>query len=254
MTETDIKYLAGLLDADGSFFLTQTSSYLNLVIGLDLSTGIDREFKYSNWLSQELDVKYYITERDTNAEGVSSIKFIVSKRTTLEKLIPRILKYLVIKGKHLDRLWRHYKNNCSRKLSPEEIEYAKALNKSSRLDVGPLRTKSWLPKAYVAGFIDGDGCYIMKTSSGTYNVNTVSHENDRIVADLLFKQYGGHIYKQEDWIRWRRPLGRTNRVFAIKFLRDMHRHSRLKTYKIEQFLAYHSQRLNVETPTGDVIV
>lgn len=250
MTETDIKYLAGLLDADGSFFLTTTNTYLSLVVGLDLSTGIDRDCKFSNWLSSQLGVKYYTSKRPLNAEGVCSIKFSISKRSTLEMLIPRLLKYLVIKGKHLDNIWRFYKTNCSRKLSEDEITLVKELNKSSRANVGPLRVKSWLPKAYVAGFIDGDGCYIMKKSSGTYNVNTVSHKDDRIVADLLFKQYGGHVYEQEDWVRWRRPLGRTNKTFAVKFLRDMHRHSRLKQYKISQFLAYHSQRLNEDNPTG----
>ena len=254
MNETDIKYLSGLLDADGSFFLTFSNSYCYLAIALDLSTGIDKECKYSEWLSKKLGVNYSLTTRELNAKDVQSIKIVLSKRPTIEMLVPRLLKYLVIKGKHLQNLFNKWKEVSGKRLSSEDILELKQFNKTSRKDVGPIKNKEWLPKAYVAGFIDGDGCYCMKKSSGTYNVSTVSHISDRIIADLLFKQYGGRIHYQEDWIRWVHPLGRTNKQFAIRFLTDMHRHSRLKTYKIEMFLHYHSQRLNEKSPTGEVIV
>lgn len=250
MKETDIKYLAGLLDADGSFFFNYTDNRVYLVVALDLSTGIDRDLKYTNWLCKELEVKPSIHKRELNAEGVKSIKISVSKRASLEKLVPRLLKYLVIKGRHLARLFSVWKTLRGKQLPDEEINRLRQFVKDSRKDAGPVKIKSWLPKAYVAGFLDGDGSYIMKKSSGSYNVNTVSHVQDRVVADLLFKQYGGRIHYQEDWIRWVHPLGRTNKQFAIKFLKDMHRHSRLKQWKIEQFLHYHSQRLSEEKPTG----
>jgi hypothetical protein len=254
MNETDIKYLAGLLDADGSFFYNYSCNRAYLTIALDLSTGIDRDCKYTTWLAKELGVKFYKRKRELNAEGVESLKIICSKRATIEMLVPRLLKYLVIKGKHLNNLYTRWKELSGKKLDDAEIQELKEFCIESRKVAGPIKNKEWLPKAYVAGFIDGDGCYCMKKSSGTYNVSTVSHLNDRVVADLLFKQYGGRIHYQENWIRWVRPLGRTNKVFAIKFLRDMHRHSRLKFYKIEQFLSYHSQRLNEESPKGEVIV
>lgn len=254
MNETDIKYLAGLLDADGSFFLKYADNRVYLTLALDLSTGIDRDMQYTNWLCEKLGVKPAVCTRELNAENVQCIKITVSRKATLETLVPRLLKYLVIKGKHLKRLFEKWEEVRGTKLSDDEIEELKQFAILSRKDAGPIRHKEWLPKAYVAGFIDGDGSYIMKRSSGTYNVNTVSHVDDRVVADLLHKQYGGHIYFQENWIRWRRPLGRTNKQFALKFLRDMHRHSRLKHYKIEQFIHYHSQRLNEESPKGEVIV
>lgn len=254
MNETDIKYLAGLLDADGSFFYNFSYGHAYLTLSLDLSTGVDRDCEYTEWLSKQLGVTYYKTKRELNAEGVFSLKIIVSKRSTIEMIVPRILKYLTIKGRHLNRLFNTWKEVSGKKLTDIEILELKQFCIESRKDVGPVKEKSWLPKAYVAGFIDGDGCYMMKKSSGTYNVNTVSHQQDRVVADLLLKQYGGKIYLQENWVRWRHPLGRTNKQFAIKFLRDMHKHSRLKQHKIEQFLHYHSQRLNEKAPTGDVIV
>lgn len=254
LNETDIKYISGLLDADGSFFFNFSKNRAYLTVALDLTTGIDKDMKFTNWLCEEVGVTPALTKRDLNAEGVMSIKITISKRSTLETLVPRLIKYLVIKGAHLNRLFLKWKEVRGRELSAEEIVELKQFTKDSRSNPGPVKAKSWLPRAYVAGYIDGDGSYIMKKSSGTYNVNTVSHINDRVVTDLLLKQYGGNVYYQEDWIRWKRPLGRTNKQFAIQFLKDMHRHSRLKRWKIEQFLAYHSQRLTVETPTGEVIV
>lgn len=252
MTETDIKYLAGLLDADGSFFISTTNKYPYFVIALDLTVNIDRDMKYSNWLCEQLGVKPILSKRDKNWS--ESIKIVVSKRSTLEKLIPRILKYLVIKGKHLDTLWKEFKSVVGAKVDEETILKLKELNKTSRENVGPLKNKEWLPKAYVAGFLDGDGNYNMKKSSGTYRVVSTSDIRDRVVADLLLKQYGGYLTYQDNCVRWNRSLGRTNKTFAIRFLQDMHRHSRLKRHKIEQFLSYHSQRLNVESSTEQVIV
>lgn len=254
MNETDIKYLSGLLDADGSFFFNYSSNFVYLTIALDLSTGIDKDMKYTNWLCEQLGVKPNVYKRDMNAKDVLSIKITISKKSTIEKLVPRLLKYLTIKGKHLNRLYDKWIDVRGIKLDDSQIAELKQFTIESRQDVGPVRVKSWLPKAYVAGYIDGDGCYIMKKSSGTYNVSTVAHKDDRIVTDILLKQYGGVIYYQEDWVRWKHSLGRTNKAFAIRFLRDMHRHSRLKQHKIESFLHYHSQRLNEESSTEEVIV
>ena len=254
MNETDIKYLAGLLDADGSFFFNFTANRAYLTVSLDLSTGIDKDSKYSYWLSDKLGVIPHFNTRELNAKGVQSIKIVISKRSTIEMLVPRLIKHLVIKGGHLNRLFEKWKEVRGIKLNDDEVAELKQFTIESRKQVGPVKPKEWLSRAYVAGFIDGDGCYCMKKSSGTYNVSTVSHINDRVVTDLLFKQYGGRIHFQENWIRWVRPLGRTNKSFAIDFLRTMHNHSRLKTHKIEQFLSYHSQRLNEDSPTGEVIV
>ena len=250
MKEVDVKYLSGLLDADGSFFFNYTRGRVYLTIALDLTTGIDRGMKYTDWLCGELGVRPYITRRKLNAVGVSSIKITVSKRTTLEMLVPRLLKYLVIKGKHLDRLFSKYKSLRGSILTPCEIDKLREFVKTSRKDVGPLKVKSWLPKAYVAGFLDGDGCYSMKVSSGVYRVTSVSHVDDRVVCDLLFKQYGGKVYFQDNCIKWNHALGRSNKSFAVPFLRDMHKHSRLKKWKIEQLLNRHSQRLTDKNPAG----
>lgn len=250
MKETDIKYLAGLLDADGSFFFNYTSGFVYLTMSIDLSCSIDKDFKYTEWLSNQLEVTPCYSDREPS-KWSKSAKITISKRSTLNKVVPRLLKYLVIKGSHLQRLYDKWLELKGIKQTESQIAELRKFVKDSRLQAGPVRTKSWLPKAYVAGFIDGDGHYCFRPKCGKYNVSTVSHPNDRVVADLLYKQYGGCIREDQDgYIRWSVTLGKTMRDFAIPFLKDMVKHSKLKKYKIEKFLHYHSQRLTKISPKG----
>lgn len=251
MKETEIKYLAGLLDADGSMFFNYTSGRVYLSIALDASESVDRNGKYINWLGNQLGVKPYRTDKSKqNKAWAVGNKLVISKKSTINMLVPRLVKYLVIKGKHLQRLYDVYRTLQGKVLEPEELEKLKQFVKRSRKDSGPVKTKSWLPKAYVAGFLDGDGSYIFKKNGGKYQITATSHENDRVVIDLLNKQYGGYITYQDNVVRWHRALGRTSKSFAVPFLKTMHRHSQLKKHKIEMFLHHHSQRLTVSNPTG----
>jgi intein/homing endonuclease len=254
MTETDIKYLAGLLDADGSFFFNYSSGFVYLTIALDVTEGIDKDFKYITWLAEELEITPHISDRSPG-KWSRGAKLTISRSTSLNKLVPRLLKYLVIKGGHLQRLKNKWLELKGMKQSEEQLSELKKFVKYSRLLTVPVRTKSWLPRAYVAGFIDGDGSYTFRTKCGRYSVSTVSHSNDRVVADLLYKQYGGRVFTdKEGYVRWVRGLGISHRSFAVPFLKVMCKHSRLKRHKIEQFLNYHSQRLNRMTPKGEAIV
>ena len=254
MKETDIKYLAGLLDADGSFFFNYTSGYTYLTIALDLSDSIDKDFKYTHWLCEELGVKPCIGNRDPS-RWANQAKITISRRSSLEQLVPRLLKYLVIKGKHLNTLYDKWRELRGIKSSKEEVDKLREFVTESRENVGPIRTKSWLPKAYIAGYLDGDGSYCLRRKGGKYYVEAVSHQDDRVVQDLLLKQLGGRLrIDNQGYVRWTRTLGKTQKSFAVPFLKDMVRHSRLKKWKIEQLLKYHSQRLTKVTPKGEVIV
>ncbi len=254
MKETDIKYLAGLLDADGSFFFNYSSGFTYLTIALDLSNSIDKDFKYTHWLCNEMGVKPTISNREPD-RWADQAKVTISRRASLEKLVPRLLKYLVIKGKHLANLFCKWKELRGIKSSKEDVDKLREFVTKSRKNVGPIRTKSWLPKAYISGYLDGDGSYSLRRKCGKYCVEAVSHPDDRVVQDLLLKQLGGRIrVDNQGYVRWSRTLGKTQKSFAVPFLQDMVKHSRLKKWKIEQLLQYHSQRLIKVTPTGEVIV
>lgn len=251
MKETDIKYLAGLLDSDGSFGFDFQKDFVYMVINLDLSLSIDKDGKYSKWLSETLEVPRHAWQRETGSPGY---KVKIQKSSVINTLIPRLLKYLVIKGQHCQRIFEMTRKLKGVKLTPKRIEELKEFSIWSRKQVGPVKSREWLSRAYVAGYLDGDGCYQNKESSGTYRITATAHKDDDIVIKLLLKQYGGYLSYQDDVIRWHRALGKSNRSFAIPFLRDMVNHSRLKKHKIESLLSRHSQRLSEETPTGEAIV
>lgn len=251
MKETDIKYLAGLLDSDGSFGFSFSKDFVYMVINLDLSLSIDKDGKYSKWLSEILEVPRHRWQREIGSPGY---KVQIQKSSVINTLVPRLLKYLVIKGQHCERIFEMSKRLKGEKLTPIRIEELKEFSVWSRKQVGPVKNREWLSRAYVAGYLDGDGCYENKQSSGQYRITATAHVDDDIVIKLLLKQYGGYLTYQDNVVRWNRALGRSNKSFAIPFLRDMVNHSRLKKHKIEMLLSRHSQRLNEETSVEEAIV
>lgn len=259
MNESEVKYLAGLLDADGSlsFKISPSSSgksFLYLVLGLTGARKIDRD-DYILSL-----VKYGGTALEyTNAAGNLANKWHVQDRTTLNKFLPRVIKHMVIKGKHWDRMFQAYTEMKGQDVTGKE-EFFREFSKQGRKDAGPVKAKKHPTWAWIAGYLDGDGCYTFsqKHSRNTLHVGAIAHIDDVVALHLLHKAFGGTVYEEQpDNTRlWRRGLGRGHSAFAKHFLTKVLRHSRLKRHKIERMLAFHSepQRLNEETPKGEVIV
>lgn len=255
--ESEIKYLAGLLDADGSlsFKFSKTQSgktYLYLVLGLTASENIDRHgylYSLGERLGNCCEVKY------ENPNYSDAIKWNVQSRTDLNLLIPRLTKHMVIKAKHWDRLYSLYTEYKGVDVSGKE-EQLKELSVKSRENVGPLKPKKHPTWAWVSGYLDGDGCYTL--SKRAIHVGAIAHTKDVIALKFLEHAFGGSLYSpREDNTRlWRRGMGKQNADFAKHFLNKVHRHSRLKRWKIEQMIAFHNQpqRLSDFIPTGKAIV
>lgn len=245
--ESEIKYLAGLLDADGCLSLCFVDNKLYLEMSLSASESIDKH-GYIDSLADRagsLSIREY-----PNTNWSTSHQWRVHSRSELNMLLPRLVKHMVIKGRHWKHLFDLYTEHRAKPLSDEEIGNLKDLSSSSRLEAGPIKHKNHPTWAWIAGFLDGDGCYTFKKHSNpeaknamSLKIAAVSHLNDRCAIDLLFKAFGGSIRYEQSWIRWSRNLGPKDGSFAISFLRKVHRHSRLKKWKIEQMLAYHNNRL-----------
>lgn len=250
-TETDTKYLAGLIDADGWIGMQYQESkstgktYLQMTVGLATSENIDRDGKLIKWLGS-------IGGR-TNSydyEGGVMNSWTVGKRSELNMLVPRLLKHMIIKGKHLDNMYSIYTENQGKEIPKDLIPGLKEFHKQSRLNTGPAKPKNYPTKAWVAGYLDGDGHYgIHKRKRDNYvrlSIDALAQKSDTIALEYLVKQYGGAIGKPDKQgnRRWYRGLGKQHRDFAIGFLKTMHRHSRLKQHKIEQMLAFHNSSCN----------
>lgn len=255
--ESEIKYLAGLLDADGSlsfkFCKTQTGkTYLYLVLSLTASKKIDKHgylYSLGERLGKCCEIKY------DNPNHNDAVKWNVQSRRDLNLLIPRLTKHMVIKAKHWDFLYNMFTMYKGEDITGL-VEVLKATSGLSRCDVGSLKPKKHPTWAWVAGYLDGDGCYTL--SKRAVHVGAIAHVQDSSALELLRHAFGGSLYEpREDNTRlWRRGMGKQNASFAKHFLNKVHRHSRLKKWKIEQMINFHNQpqRLSEFTSTEEAIV
>lgn len=255
--ENEIKYLAGLLDADGSlsYKFSKSSSgntYLYLVLTLTASEKIDKH-GYVKSLGDRLGsvckVEY---DKETYSDAW---KWHVQSRSDLDVILPRLLKHMVIKAKHWEYLYNTYTQLKGVDVS-DQIEQLKELSIKSRNNTGPLKPKVHPTWAWVAGYMDGDGCYTF--SNKAIHIGAIANIKDVCALEFLKKAFGGSLYKpQADNTQlWRHGAGRSNSNFAKMFLTGVVKHSRLKKHKIEQMLNFHNQpqRLNESTATAEVIV
>lgn len=247
MNETLIKYLAGLLDADGCFSFEYTGNKLHLRLQVSAATSIDRHgFVLS---LPELTGMGTSHQKSQRGNWAPVTMWVVSTRKEVEMLVPRLLKHLVIKGKHLSRMYLKWQEMRDRRLTDIEMEQLRVFSKASRADAGPLRAKKHPTWAWVAGYLDGDGSYMFSSPPSHKGrerllIQATAHINDRVGLDLLQKAFGGSIYDRgaaaPHILDWKHSLNKREASFAIKFLTKMVQHSKLKKHKIEQMLAYHN--------------
>lgn len=259
MQESLVKYLAGLLDADGSLSFAfkhdqnrEGRYFVGLTMHLASSTAVDK-----NGFVDELPSKTGMGNFCKSGDRKQFKAWAVSKRADLEMLLPRLIKHMVIKAQHWQWLldvWRNSRaadKTCS--LSEREA-LTQASKESRRLNRGPIHPKNHPTWAWLAGYLDGDGCYAYRSHvfngyrQWTINVSAVAHVNDMGVLEFLQKSFGGRIVGQgqsENVKLWIRSLGYQNRDFALRFLPKVAKHSRLKRHKIDAMIHHHRQRLSV---------
>lgn len=257
LNESLVKYLAGLLDADGSLSFAfkrdpnrPDRCFVGLTLRLTSSSAVD---------------KRGFVEKLPHETGFGSVSkygdcftvWDISKRADLEMLIPRLTKHMIIKAQHWNWLletWRTLRAD-GKTVSWDEREKLTAESKISRQTrIGPLKPKNHPTWAWVAGYLDGDGWYNYRkhysATTGywqwTISVGVGSHVNDAIALQFLQKAFDGTVRDGKQNMKvWRRNLGYQNRSFALHFLSKLARHSRLKREKIDAIIHHHQQRLSV---------
>ena len=259
MKETLVKYLAGLMDADGSLSLMFTkyekaddAYFLRLRLSLASSDAVDR-LGFVDRLHEETGMGGVFRYGSNNQFK----NWTVLKRSDLEMLLPRLIKHMVVKGKHWQWLLDVWREQRSGKrggafVTTEEVVSLREASKKSRLEnAGPVKPKNHPSWAWLAGYLDGDGWYRCKrVGSGKWqiHVGAVAHENDIAVLNFLQTAYGGAIYahgQHSPHVKiWRHNLGAKDMSFAFMFLGNVAKHSRLKRDKIDQIISYHRQRLS----------
>lgn len=262
VNESFIKYLAGLCDADASLsFKFNTSGIghtLCMILHLSAAEPIDRGGKFIKSLPEETGFGNVISRQRKNWSPINEWQ--VQSRRDLNMLLPRLIKHMVIKGRHWNNLFEIYNELKGVTLTKEQVDELKELSKSSRQDAGPIKSKKHPTWAWTAGYLDGDGNLFFKKHPSGYGmrlkISAVSHKGDRIGLELLHKAFGGSIQdtSHDNCAEWRRNLGVRDKSFAVKFLGKLVRHLRLKKHKAEQMLSFYntkdSQRL-IETSSTE---
>lgn len=239
--ESEIKYLAGLLDADGCLSFHFVDGKLYMEMSLAASRSVDKH-GYIDSLADRLG---RLSVREYEGKNWSpSHQWRVTSRRDLNIILPRLTKHMVVKGGHWDRMFKRWVELRGVSLTDTEIEGLKSWSEESRRNAGPLKPKNHPTWAWTAGFLDGDGYYSMRRGvKGVtpYRVGACCHIDDRVGLDLLFKAFGGQLREEGDTLRWTRALGKQSKSFAQPFLQKVHRHSKLKKWKIEQMLAFYNK-------------
>lgn len=265
--ETDIKYLAGLIDADGSLMFhftkyNETSYNVCLKLIIQQSLSIDHNGKFINWLKEHCGFIQHVLLEDKNPNWSDANRWTVNNTQDLNMLIPRLAKHMVIKAKHFISLLEKYNSIKGKSVTEDQMKELKEFSLSSRKNVGPLKPKKHPTWAWVAGYIDGDGCYYQRSRKRNWGiakellVRVVAHNDDKIALEMLQHSFKGNLkqnHHENTWY-WSRNLGNADISFALPFLRKMHRHSKLKQHKIELMLNHHLQRLSESASTEDAIV
>ena len=268
MNESLIKYLAGLLDADGHLgfvFTRDTRSHDRFTVGLQIVLASSEAVDRTGWVDT-LPVETGMGSVNRAGQHRQFKRWVVCKRADLEMILPRLIKHMVIKAKHwqwmLD-IWRaiRAKPYGEKFVTTAEREALMQACKDSRnLQVGPAKPKKHPTWAWVAGYLDGDGWYQhRKPDRRRYgmHVGAVAHAKDSVGLLLLQKAFGGTIKphsQSENVLCWERSLSNANRSFALRFLPKVAKHSRLKRHKIDLMIHHHQQRLSTLAPTGDATV
>lgn len=241
-TETEIKYLAGLIDADGYVSFSFVKGRVYLQLGIVQSVPYDRD----NYLDSLVKKAGRVHYRETS--GNDQKTWTVRSRRDLNILIPRLVNHMVIKARHLNNMFNKYLEYSGVVCSSQEIEELRNFSKESRIGSGPLKPKTHPTWAWVSGYLDGDGHYNFSKKRGLARLEVCAHVTDTCGIELLQKAFGGTIVRMGDTdnYRWFKNLGKRDKAFAKNFLKKMHRHSKFKRWKIEQILAFHNQAATTE--------
>lgn len=272
MNETLCKYLAGLLDADGSVSFNYVHNKeknwytLALQVVLASSDAVDTHGfvgKLPDATGFGRALKYSAEKRSFSKNQFN--RWTVASRRDLEMFVPRVSKYMQVKATHMQRMLEKLRELRGARLSAEDCDALREFSRLSRIDSGPIKPKNHPSPAWLAGYLDGNGSYLLKRFKANVrngkqfyqtqcNVRAICHVGDVHVLKFIQKAHGGYIREassSSNCMVWARNLGNRERSFAVNFLAAIVPHAQLKKHKIEQMLSFHhQQRLSIPSPTG----
>lgn len=179
------KYIAGFLDSDGTICLQYHGDgrRANLIMAFSQKTSQDRVLKM---IQEVVGGKI----RTVEVKGVSYSTLGIFGRAAIS-VLSRIKKYLVIK--------RHYANVCLDVIQNRipDVKACKAYMKEQRR-VRSLPLPNNPSRKWLAGYIDGDGCFSHTKMTKRGKIGLLLHvaasNYDTEGIEVIFKAFGGRIH------------------------------------------------------------
>lgn len=238
LKETDIKYLAGLLDADGCVFIfhTQVKGKQYVYPEVSISGNEEHVGDYFRWLGECLNLRPVRDQKQLR---------LTIRGRKLRPLADRLVKYMVVKGALLRWVCDVTENSI---ITDEELEGILMELKDRRRQGGAVKPRNFVGLSWIAGFLDGDGNYALQQRGGGRSTLVfvragVTKEEKVPALWYLKKTLGGSIRETaKGTVTWYLGLGKGHRSRAMKFLKEMRKRSRIKKGKIDKMIRWHEQQ------------
>lgn len=241
MINVSEKYIAGLIDSDGSVGFTQLKTGWKPTMVLSISQKTChadvlkriQEQEGGHIRSRFIGKDWY---SEYNLNGKSAVK-----------LLFRLSKHLVIK--------RDYVEWCLQvepfKIIGTTTEFNK-LRKEKR-HTKCLQIKNFPSRKWLAGYFDGDGCCQVTTISNTgyplIRFSISAHENDIVGLELIQKAFGGSLNKMNkngQVYEWKINCGRNKRELLFKFVEYFYQETIIKKNQLSSIVT----ELRKDSPNG----
>lgn len=235
----DIKYLAGLIDADGNFNINRIDDgYIRFTVSIASSENTDKDFNMLNNVSDTF--KLGSTRIYENVHG-RVMEWKVSSLSEQEQLLPILIKHLVIKGTYAQYCLDIRRKYKGRKCPDDEWQEIQKELKLQRQQSKAAIHKKHMTWGWFAGYVDGDGC-LAEATKYSYRLSITAHQNDIEGIKLIQHSIGGNIspIKKKPWLyTYTLTLGVKTRQQTISILAKYLQHSKMKhkIYKAQQITA-----------------
>lgn len=195
------KYIAGFIDADGCFTVTVTKSLNGYCVTPCIR--ISQKFRKTLDLIQEHFGWGAVYE---DKRGGYEYQVRGSKAKTVAM---RIVKHLVVKDAQARWIIEYNFKGLKTKEQVKQIKNSLKVARGSSASTKQFPSRKWL-----AGFIDGDGCFSVSLRKDRdyprITLTIASHEMDYKALEIIHKNFKGSLSKQGSIYYWTLYLQRTN--------------------------------------------
>lgn len=217
----DVKYVAGFVDADGSISV-HVQKRDNGRYGLYPKVNIG-QLSFRDYVLRDIAEEYDVSIYRRESADMSLIDLTGRKAVTFLYLIKN---HLVIKDELAE-----YVLSLPKEVSNEELKQIKKVVKSLRRKNTP--TKNFPSRKWMAGYIDGDGCFTGRTNkNGVLTTRlTIASACDALAGlELIKDAFGGSIRIKGNASYYELNLGVSN---TIKLYDYCGKHLRIKRTQMQ---------------------